>query len=166
MTIPRFAGFLIALAATPVAHALQLGQAAALSHRGEPLSARIELFGALPASASDAPQVALLPVFGAAPDALDGAGVSAALRTDASGVTYVALTSSTPLASADLEFRLQVGAGVDSLVRTYTLAIPAPPPAPLALPVRARPRRASVAPRPVSMPTALPTAGNYAVRSG
>ncbi|MGE0861291.1 MAG: FimV family protein [Gammaproteobacteria bacterium] len=167
MTIPRFAGFLIALAATPVAHALQLGQATTVSHRGEPLSARVELFGALPAGANDAPRVALLPVFGAAPDSLDGVGVRAALRTDASGVTYVELTSSAPLASTELAFRLQVGAGVDSLVRTYTLALPAPPPTPLTLPARTRPRRASVAPRAVSTPTVLPTAGNYGpVRSG
>lgn len=167
MTIPRFAGFLIALAATPAAHALQLGQAAAMSHRGEPLSARVELFGALPAGEKDALQVTLLPVFGAAPDALVSAGMRAALRTDASGVTYIALNSSMPLANTELEFRLQVGAGVDRLVRTYTLALAAPPPAPPALPARTRPRRASVAPRAVSTPTALPTAGNYGpVRSG
>ena len=167
MTIPRFAGFLIALAATPAAHALQLGQGAAMSHRGEPLSARVELFGALPAGEKDALQVTLLPVFGAAPDALVSAGVRAALRTDASGVTYIALNSSMPLANTELEFRLQVSAGVDRLVRTYTLALAAPPPAPIALPARTRPRRASVAPRAVRAPTALPTAGNYGpVRSG
>jgi pilus assembly protein FimV len=160
MTIPRITSLLIMLALGRDVVALQLGQISSQSWRGQPLSARITLYGAAPIQ-SDAVVVEIMAEFGAAEDSLSKLGVRAQLKSDDSGAHYIALTSSSAIEQAQLALRVRLREGSRALLRRYSLALVS---APAPRPVRATTssRSASVAPAVARAP-----GGNYGpVRPG
>lgn len=131
MTIPRISSVLFILTLGRDALALQLGQISSESSRGQPLSARVALYGT-PATAGDALSVEIMPEFGAPQDTLAKLGVHARIESNDSGELYIAIASSTALDRAQLALRVRLKEGSLALVQRYSLTLPAattPPPA-------------------------------------
>ncbi|MEQ8660699.1 MAG: hypothetical protein RLW62_07775, partial [Gammaproteobacteria bacterium] len=128
MNQPRFLAALVAaLLASPGAPAFQLGQVRSGSHQGEPLTARVELFG-LDRAAAGRLALELRPDITAPYDSPARAAVAAMtarVAADASGQPYILLQSTAPLALAELDFRLQ--ARHADLARTAHLHLALPP---------------------------------------
>lgn len=106
--------------------ALQLGQISSQSWRGQPLAARITLYGAAP-SKSDALEVEIAAEFGASEHAFAKLGVHAKIANDISGERYIALVSSAAIEQAQLAFRVRLREGSLALVRRYALTMSAAP---------------------------------------
>lgn len=151
MTIPRIASLLLMLAVGCDALALQMGQASTQSERGQTLNARISLYGMSPAP-DVAPSVELIAEFGAAPNSLVALGLHAAIKNDARGDAYIALTSSAAYDDASLAFRLRLKHGTRAVVQHYRLVIPAAPrPQPARLIRNTRPPQPRHAAAPVAV---------------
>ena len=133
MTIPRITSVLIILALGRDALALQLGQISGQSRRGQPLAARITLYG-VPPIQRDALAVEIRAEFGAPADTLARLGVQATLASDDSGASYIAISSSAAVDEEQLALRVRLKEGSTALVRRYTLT-PAARPAPRAAPI-------------------------------
>ena len=134
MTIPRFPGLLFMLALGQDAVALQMGQITGESTRGQPLMARVSLYG-MPGAGELG--VELLPVHGSSRDALSRYGLQARVSDDAGAGQAIVVTSSRPIDFEVLALRLRLRDGKQSLVRHFELTIPAP----LARAERATPTR-------------------------
>lgn len=121
MTTIRKLFIVIPLLAAGTAEAVQLGQLTVASRRGEPLAARIEIYGATAESAR-AFRFELRPDIGT-----DYGGVvadfSAATAFDAAGNPYVSLRSDNPVTTAPLAFRLRLLGHDGSVVQHYSLAL-------------------------------------------
>ncbi|MEQ8233231.1 MAG: hypothetical protein RKL32_16100, partial [Gammaproteobacteria bacterium] len=128
MNQSRFVAALVAaLLASPGVPAFQIGQVRSGSHLGEPLSARVELFGVGPAEATTL-ALALSPDITlprGAPGRAAIAAMTARVAIDAAGQPYVLLQSNAPLTQPRLEFRLHASAG--EIARTAHLALTLPP---------------------------------------
>ena len=126
MTIPRISGLLIMLACGHDALALQMGQISSESVRGQPLLARVTLYGR-PAASDAELRAELLPMFGAAPDSLVALGLSARVETDELGAQTIVITSSQNFDAATLALRVRLKEGAGAILRHYELTIPAAP---------------------------------------
>ena len=123
--LPRAACALVAMLAWLEAGAFQVGQLTAVSRLGEPLAARVELYGV---TREEAARLALelRPAIGSAPDgaarrAVDG--ISASVATDVAGSPYVELRSRAPMTLAELPFRLRVGLGAEARITHHELVL-------------------------------------------
>ena len=126
MTIPRITTLLMMLTLGGEAMALQLGQISSQSSRGQPLAARITLYGAAPGK-SAALTVEVAAEFGASEDAFTKLGVHAKIANDVSGERYITLASSAAIELAQLAFRVRLTDGSLALVRRYALTMSAGP---------------------------------------
>jgi Tfp pilus assembly protein FimV len=165
MTIPRFPGLLFMLALGQDALALQMGQITGESTRGQPLMARVGLYG-MPGAGELG--VELLPVHGSSRDALSRYGLQARVSDAASAGQAVVVTSSQPIDFEVLALRLRLRDGKQSLVRHFELTIPAPlARAERATPTRRATRAKAATTQPASPATSIVTDGEYGpVRAG
>ncbi|MCZ6772225.1 MAG: hypothetical protein O7G83_09610 [Proteobacteria bacterium] len=118
------AGFLIGLCCTE-ALAVQLGQLSSYSRLGEPLIARIDLYGAqtdeLALSSFE-----LRPEIGTRSDSAEQRAlstISPSLARDRRGQPYLKLTSTVPVNEPIVSFRVRLQTGATTSVRHYTLAL-------------------------------------------
>lgn len=158
MTIRHLAAGLLACLVWADALALQLGQVTPASRLGEPLNARVELFGALPADTSGL-RVELSPGIALPRGSAERAAVEAIVPTlvvGRQGFAHIALRSQAPVNTPALTFRLRLLDGRVANVRHYALALPAP---------AARPR-AAVPPAPGTRATPRFTHEGDATRHG
>ena len=174
MTIPRISSLLVVLALGQDALAAQMGQISSASVRGEPLVARVTLYGM--SSPNDAEMRAeLLPAFGVASDQFELLDMRTHIETDVSGAQSIVITSTRPFDAARLALRVRLHEGTRAVVRHFELNVP-PAPAPRVSQVAAA-SRPLPARRPASAvtrkfgrtPTAssADAAGNYGpVRAG
>lgn len=170
MTIPRIPSLLIMLVLGQDALALQMGQITGASVRGQPLLARVSLYGMAAHEAGDT-VVELLPAFGDGAETLSQYGLQARLSHDEPDGQAIIVTSTQPIEAATLTLRVRLREGSHALVRHYELTIPAAAAAPLARATRARPTRPTVRPQAEARPAAAtddtPTGGDYGpVRAG
>lgn len=170
MTIPRIPSLLIMLVLGQDALALQMGQITGASVRGQPLLARVSLYGMAAHEAGDT-VVELLPAFGDGAETLSQYGLQARLSHDEPDGQAIIVTSTQPIEAATLTLRVRLREGSHALVRHYELTIPAAAAAPLARATRARPTRPTVRPQAEARPAAAtvdtPTSGDYGpVRAG
>ena len=160
MTIPRITSLLIMLTLGRDALALQLGQISGQSLRGQPLAARITLYGMAPAHNS-ALAVEIMAEFGVAQDALAALGVNAEVVNDEHGASYIAITSNAAIDAAQLALRVRLKEGSRALVRRYGLLL-ATAPASRAARTVSRPLPTTISPAVTTPPT-----GSYGpVRTG
>ena len=128
MTIPRISSLLVVLALGQDALAAQMGQISSASVRGEPLVARVTLYGM--SSPNDAEMRAeLLPAFGVASDQFELLDMRSHIETDVSGVQTIVITSARPFDAARLALRVRLREGTRAVVRHFELNVP-PAPAP------------------------------------
>lgn len=174
MTIPRISSLLVMLALGQDALAAQMGQISSASVRGEPLVARVTLYGM--SSPGDAEMRAeLLPAFGVASDQFELLDMRSHIETDVSGVQTIVITSARPFDAARLALRVRLREGTRAVVRHFELNVPpAPAPrvsqaAPASRPLPARRPAPAVTRKLARTPTAssADAAGNYGpVRAG
>lgn len=110
------------------AFAAQLGQLSTHSHLGEPLLARIELYG-LQAREFAGADLELRPEIGVPRDSAERrvlASITPAMARDARGFPYVKLTSNAPVSEPIVSFRLRLTTGTVTNVRHYALALDPP----------------------------------------
>ncbi len=124
MTIPRISSLLIMLIVGHDALALQMGQMISESTRGQPLTARVSLYGAAPVDAGEL-RAELLPAFGAPLDSLSRLGLSARIETDGNGVQMIVVTSERAIDAASLGLRVRLHEGARAMLRHYELNVPA-----------------------------------------
>ncbi len=124
MTIPRIPSLLIMLVLGQDALALQMGQITGASVRGQPLLARVSLYGMAAHEAGDT-VVELLPAFGDGAETLSQYGLQARLSHDEPDGQAIIVTSTQPIEAATLTLRVRLREGSHALVRHYELTIPA-----------------------------------------
>lgn len=172
MTIPRFSSLLIMLALGHNALALQMGQMSSESTRGQPLAARVSLYGAAPVDSTEL-RAELLPAFGATLESLSILGLRARIETDVNGSQAIIVTSELAINAATLALRVRLHEGMRAKLRHYDLIIPAAPVPRIAS--ATRPSRTSTAARAVAsrnkavppVPLNAAVSGNYGpVRAG
>ena len=175
MTIPRITSLLIMLALGHDARALQMGQISSVSVRGQPLTARVTLYGMSPTTNADL-SAELLPAFGAPADSLSNLDMHARIESNERGVQAIVITSGQAYELAMLAVRVRLWDGAHAMLRYYELNIPAAPTPRAARSARqVRASSAPIAPRTVThralddtstMMGSL-TSGNYGpVRTG
>lgn len=145
MTIPRIPSLLILLMLGQDALALQMGQITGASVRGQPLLARVSLYG-VPAHEAGDTVVELLPAFGKGAETLSQFGLQARLSHDEPDGQAIIVTSTQPIDAATLALRVRLREGRHALVRHYELTLPAAATAPLARSPRTRPVRRALRP--------------------
>ena len=172
MTIPRFSSLLIMLILGHKALALQMGPISSESTRGQPLTARVSLYGAAPADTTEL-RAQLLPAFGAPLESLSMMGLRARIETDVNGTQAIIISSESALDVATLSLRVRLHEGTRAQLRHYDLNIPAAPAARIASAPRAsRPStaeraRASRNKDVTPAPLGATASGNYGpVRAG
>lgn len=110
--------------------ALQLGQVTATSRLGEPLQARVELYGTLPADARalrfEVSADIGLPRGSTARSAVEA--IEPRLVLGDGGFAHVALRSAVPVTEPALSFRLRMHDGRTASIRHYDLALERPAP--------------------------------------
>ena len=152
--------------------ALQMGQMSSASTRGQPLAARVSLYGAAPVGSTEL-RAELLPAFSAPLESLSILGLRARIETDVTGSQAIIITSELAIDAATLALRVRLHEGTRAKLRHYDLFIPAAP-APRIV-SETRPSRAAKAARAVAsrnkdvLPAPLKAAasGNYGpVRAG
>jgi len=148
MTIPRISGLLIMLAMGHDAMALQMGQMSSESVRGQPLMARVTLFGMPAASAADL-SAEVLPAFGTPRDTLAVLGMQARVETDDYGVQAIVITTRQRFEAASLSLRVRLKEGSRAVMRHYELNVPAAPAPAARATATARQGRAAIA-RPIA----------------
>lgn len=155
--MPRLlAGALLLLASLP-AFAGQVGQLTATTHLGQPLSARIELFG-FSAAAIDGAELALAAdITAGAAERAAVAGLTATPARYGDGTPYIRLTSSQPITEPVMRLRLRLTVEGRTRIARHTLAL-VPAPAPRAV------RRPAPTAQPLPVITTSSTYGP--VRSG
>ncbi len=126
MTIPRFSSLLIMLALGHEASAVQMGQISSESVRGQPLLARVTLYGPATVAAHDL-QAELLPAFGADTDTLALFDVHARIETNEYGEQALVITSARAFDATSLSLRVRLRDGIHAVVRHFELTIPAAP---------------------------------------
>lgn len=126
MTIPRFSSLLIMLALGREASALQMGQMTSQSLRGQPLLARVSLYGMSSVAAGDV-RAELLPAFGANDDSLAAFDVHARIETNESGEQAIVISSARAFEASNLTLRVRLHEGARAMVRHFALNIPAAP---------------------------------------
>lgn len=126
MTIPRFSSLLIMLALGHDALALQMGQMSSESTRGQPLAARVSVYGAALVAATDL-RAQLLPAFGAPLESLSMLGLRARIETAENGTQAIVISSELAIDAATLALRVRLHEGARAQLRHYDLIIPAAP---------------------------------------
>ena len=173
MPSPVFSRWTATLAATaclamPAAFAAELGDISVQSHRGQPLSADIELTALAP------DELQGLPVRLASANVYEGGGISmdAALQTlainqvERDGRRFVHLTTRQAINAGHVHVYLMLGNGSRGIVRLATVWLTSAPPAPVVMPAPA-PKVVTppAAPVIVSRPVAVPDAAALAARA-
>ena len=128
--MPRFLAGAVLLFASLAAFAGQVGQLTATTHLGQPLSARIELYGFSAAAIDGAELTLAADLTAGAAERAAVAGLAAAPARYGDGTPYIRLTSSAPIAEPIVRFRLRMTVAGRTRIARHTLALtPAPAPA-------------------------------------
>ncbi|MEX2481822.1 MAG: tetratricopeptide repeat protein [Gammaproteobacteria bacterium] len=131
MRMPDITLYLVTALVCTDAAAFQLGQLTRHSRLGEPLDARVTLYGLSPtAAATTPPAVTVKPAIGLPPGSSArraAESIAATLATDTSGMPYLALRSSAPVTEASFDFRLRVTFAGETMIAHYTVALDTAP---------------------------------------
>lgn len=125
MKMSNLVACLIALLTATNATAFQLGQLSARTRLGEPLDARIELYG-ITATEAAGLKLELKPSITAGREAAErnaAAALEVQVATAANGSPYLKLRSSTALTEPVIEFRLRAATGATTTISHFTLAL-------------------------------------------
>jgi len=154
MRLPAITVWLLALLACADALALHIGQLTTTSRLGEPLAARVELYGVGAAEAA-ALSFELKPDITLAHGSAERhavAAIDATVRTSGDGTPYVALSSAAAIEQPLVRFRLRARAAGTTTIARLVLALEPPPASPAARPAPATSASRAASPPAVAEP--------------
>ncbi|MCP5199448.1 MAG: hypothetical protein H6977_05520 [Gammaproteobacteria bacterium] len=125
MTLPRLAACLLLACTCLDAAAFQLGQLVTQSRLGEPLVARVAIFGANAAEVADL-AANVRPAIGLATDAPErrtAERIAATIAVAADGQPYVVLRTDSAVREPAVRFRLRLRSARDTVISHYALAL-------------------------------------------
>ena len=125
MKMPNLLACLIALLTAANASDFQLGQLSARTRLGEPLDARIELYGITAAEAAEL-KLELKPSITARRGTAErnaAAALQVQVTTPANGSPYLKLRSTIALTEPVIEFRVRAASGATTTISHFTLAL-------------------------------------------